>query len=147
MTRLLPPFLFLALLFPLGLLWAFHPPAAVPFETRIPPWDVPFALGVTMLIWARVQFRRADSEIMTFNAPRNMVTHGLFRFSRNPMYLGFALILLGAAMFVNFWCAYLVPAAFFAVCNWWYIPAEERNMRATFGKTYDDYAWRVRRWI
>lgn len=147
MTRLLPPVLFLALFIPLGLLDVFHPPAQVPFETRTPPWDVPLALGVVLLIWARVQFRRADSEIMTFHTPRNMVTQGAFRLSRNPMYLGFTLLLLGGALFVNLWCAFLIPIAFFAACNWWYIPAEEENMRQTFGKTYDDYAWRVRRWL
>jgi len=147
MTRFLPPYLFLSLLLPLAALWLWHPPAQVPFEINVPPWDVPLILGLVLVIWARVQFRQSDSEIMTFDTPRNLVTTGVFRLSRNPMYLGFALILLAGALYVNFWCAFVVPAVFLAVCQWWYIPAEERNMRAEFGPAYDAYAARVRRWI
>ena len=147
MTRFIPPILFLALLPPLAALWAWHPPAQVPFELNPPPWDVPLILGAALLVWARIQFRQSDSEIMTFDTPRNMVTTGAFRLSRNPMYLGFTLLLLAGALYVNTWCAFLVPAAFFAACNWWYIPAEERNMRATFGAGYTAYADKVRRWI
>ncbi len=147
MTRLLPPFLFLLLLVPLAALWHWHPPTDRPFEMRPPPWDVPLLAGLALLIWARVQFRQSDSEILTFAEPRNLNTEGVFRYSRNPMYLGFVLILLGAALFVNTWCAFTVPALFFAACNWWYVPAEEENLRRVFGATYEDYAARTRRWM
>lgn len=147
MRHLLPPVLFLLLLVALAVVYAVHPPAVRPFELRTPPWDVPLLLGLLVLIWARVQFRRSDAEIMTFDTPRNFQRDGAFRWSRNPMYLGFTLILLGAAMFVNTWCALTAPLIFFLACQFWYIPAEERNMRATFGPDYDDYAWKVRRWI
>ncbi len=147
MTRLIPPFLFVLLLLPLAALWQWHPPADRPFDTRTPPWDVPLLAGLALLIWARIQFKRRDSEIMTFDTPRNLNTDGAFRFSRNPMYLGFLLLLLGAALFVNTWCAFLAPTAFFAACQWWYIPAEEDNLRRVFGAEYEAYAARTRRWI
>jgi len=148
MTRLLPPFLFAGLLVPLVLLWSLHPiEVQRPFDLRVPPWDVPLILGAALLIAGRLQFRRNNSEIHTFATPRNLVTSGIFRFTRNPMYLGFALVLFGGALYVNFWCAYLVPLVFIAAANWWYIPAEERNLRAAFGNDYAAYTSRVRRWI
>jgi protein-S-isoprenylcysteine O-methyltransferase Ste14 len=147
MPRLIPPVLFLALLGPLALLWAYHPEGWAMRPDRPMPWDVPLLLGLAVLIWARLQFKKANAEIHTFRSPRSLVTGGIFRFSRNPMYLGFLLLLLAAAFYVNAWCALLAPLAFFAASVLWYIPHEEQTLRASFGSAYDDYAWRVRRWI
>jgi len=148
MSRLIPPFLFLMLLGALALLWGFHPETTYQLRTDRPmPWDVPLALGMAVLIWARVHFRRKEAEIHTFRTPQSLVTDGPFRFSRNPMYLGFTLLLLGAALYVNLWCALLVPVAFFLVATFWYIPHEERTLRSVFGSTFDDYAWKTRRWL
>ena len=147
MQRLLPPVLFLILLAALGILWAVHPVGMNIRPDAAMPWDVPLALGIVILIWARVHFKKKDAEIHTFREPKSLVSDGIFRFSRNPMYLGFSLILLGAAFFVNTWCALLAPLAFLLAANFWYIPHEERTLRSIFGKAYDDYAWSVRRWI
>lgn len=148
MSRLIPPFLFLILLGALALLWAFHPETTYLMRTeRAMPWDVPLALGLAVLTWARVHFKKKDAEIHTFRAPISLITDGPFRFSRNPMYLGFTLVLLGAAFYVNRWCALLAPIAFFLVSAYWYIPQEERTLRSIFGSAYDDYAWKTRRWL
>lgn len=147
MERLIPPVLFALLLIPLALLWAFHPDTLAMREDGPLPWDVPLPIGIALLIWARVHFRHRDAEIHTFHAPRSLVTDGPFRFSRNPMYLGFLLLLLAAAFFVNTWCALLAPFAFLIASLFWYIPREERALRTAFGQAYDDYAWRTRRWI
>lgn len=147
MTRILPPFAFVSLFLPLALLWMYHPEDLPMRADREMPWDVPLALGIAALLGARFQFVSADAEINTFKAPRNMVTHGLFGLSRNPMYLGFVLLLLAAAFYVNTWCALAVPLAFFLLANFWYIPHEEREMRKVFGDAYETYASRVRRWI
>jgi protein-S-isoprenylcysteine O-methyltransferase Ste14 len=145
MQRLLPPLLFALLLIPVLLLhrWTAGPG----FPTPVWLWAVPLGLGLAGLMAARVQFTRSDSEIMTFDTPRNMVTGGAFGVSRNPMYLGFLLILLAAALSTGSIWALAAPAVFFAACHWWYIPAEEANMKATFGATYAAYAARVRRWL
>jgi protein-S-isoprenylcysteine O-methyltransferase Ste14 len=145
--RLIPPVLFALLLVPLALLWAFHPDMSAMRQDAPLPWDVPLPIGIALLIWARVHFRKRDAEIHTFRAPRSLVTDGPFRFSRNPMYLGFLLVLLAAAFFVNTWCALLAPLAFLIASLVWYIPQEERALRTAFGRAYDDYAWRTRRWI
>lgn len=145
MQRLLPPLLFVLLLLPVLALHLWPPAPA--FALPVVAWAIPSGLGLAVLIAARIQFRRSNSEIMTFDTPRNMVTGGTFGFSRNPMYLGFLLILTGAALSTGSLFALAAPLAFLAACQWWYIPAEEANMRATFGPDYAAYAARVRRWL
>lgn len=147
MRRLIPPILFLALLMPLGLIPSLHPEGGRIWTTTEAPWDVPLPLGLALLIWSWLHFRTKAAEIHTFGEPKTLVTDGPFRFSRNPMYLGFTLLLLAAALAANTWCALLAPLTFLIVSAFWYVPHEERTLRRVFGTAYDDYAWRTRRWI
>jgi protein-S-isoprenylcysteine O-methyltransferase Ste14 len=150
MHRLLPPVLFVLLLALVGALALLRPGLGGAIHAG--GWPVVAAVvlalaGLFLLIGARVQFVRSDSEIMTFAAPRNLVTTGLFARSRNPMYLGFTLLLLAAAMAANLWFALLAPLLFLLVAALWYVPAEERAARAVFGEAYASYAERTRRWV
>lgn len=148
MTRLIPPILVLLLILALVPLALWHPDNLAPMRVdRAMPWDVPLILGAVVLTWAFAHFKRQRAEIHTFKQPKTLVTDGPFRFSRNPMYLGFLLIVTAAAFFVNTWCALLAPLVFFSAAVFWYVPHEERRMRQTFGSAYDDYAWATRRWI
>ncbi|MDG1373107.1 MAG: isoprenylcysteine carboxylmethyltransferase family protein [Paracoccaceae bacterium] len=147
MNRLIPPVLFLLLLLVLAALNALHPPSLLMRAHAAMPWDIPLAFGLVTLLWAFSHFKRKKAEIHTFRQPKDMITDGPFRYSRNPMYLGFFLILLSAAFYVNTWCALLAPLAFHLTAVFWYIPHEERRMRDTFGAAYDDYTWATRRWI
>ncbi|HBG98702.1 MAG TPA: isoprenylcysteine carboxylmethyltransferase family protein [Rhodobacteraceae bacterium] len=145
MQRLLPPILFALLLLALVPLGLWQP--APTFARPVMLWVMPLALGLLALISARLHFARNDSEIMTFDTPRNMVTGGAFARSRNPMYLGFLLILLAAALGTGSAWSLIAPLVFFAACQWWYIPAEEANMHRTFSPAFADYTGRVRRWL
>lgn len=147
MRRLLPPILLLMLLSGQALLHMLHPPAAMMGAAGRPLGLGLILLGMAGLAASRLAFKRSDSEIMTFGQPRNLVTGGLFRFSRNPMYLSMLLILLGAAAWVDLWCALLAPILFFGAANWWYIPFEERAASTAFGDAYGTYRRRVRRWL
>jgi protein-S-isoprenylcysteine O-methyltransferase Ste14 len=102
-------------------------------------------LGFT-LSGARL-FSRVGTNIKTFNKPDHLVTSGLFRFTRNPMYLGFALLLVGFAIGLGTATPFIVVAAFFVITNLWYIPYEEKKMEETFGAAYLEYKARTRRWI
>lgn len=148
LPRILPPIVFMSLLLPLFVLDIYHPPAFGELRSsRLLPWDLLLPIGLILLIGARIQFKKSDSEIMTFDEPRNLVTSGLFRISRNPMYLGFTILLLAAALYVNTACALLAPILFFIAANWWYIPYEEAAAKRAFGSDYTNYIQRVRRWI
>lgn len=147
MTRLIPPVLFVILVAALFAKDALFPGLRTMRHDASLPWDIPLALGLGLLIWARWWFVKSDSEVHTFKTPTKLVTDGPFRFSRNPMYAGFLLLLLAAALFVNAWWALFGPLIFLLACSYWYIPTEEDNMRATFGEAYDAYRSRTRRWI
>lgn len=150
MSKVLPPILFLALatsmllmqFIPVDTFKAIH-------KSGVPNWEVAISaiLGLLLLIGARLQFNKNDSEINTFKSPRNLVTTGFFRFTRNPMYLGFFLILLSFALYVNIWQALLGPLAFFIAAHYWYIPIEEEAAREQFGEAYHNYCKNVRRWL
>jgi protein-S-isoprenylcysteine O-methyltransferase Ste14 len=103
--------------------------------------------GLSLLGQAHSRFIRNGSEIKTFDTPRNLLTEGPYAWSRNPMYLGFALLLLGPAMIVASPWAALPVLGFVAVCNWHYIPFEEARAAETFGAPYVDYRKQARRWF
>jgi protein-S-isoprenylcysteine O-methyltransferase Ste14 len=76
-----------------------------------------------------------------------LVTHGPFRLSRNPMYLGLSLVYLGVTLLVNsVWPLLLLPLVI-AILQPTVIRLEERYLGARFGTAYDEYCRRVRRWL
>jgi protein-S-isoprenylcysteine O-methyltransferase Ste14 len=75
------------------------------------------------------------------------IDHGIYRFTRNPMYLGLVILTLGIAVWVGAWPMFIAPIAVFATANWVHIPFEEDKMHRQFGATYDGYVRRVRRWV
>lgn len=93
------------------------------------------------------RFRRAGTNIHTFRRPDVLVVDGPFSFSRNPMYLGFAVALAGFAVKLNAPLGLIVVAVFVAMTDLWYIRFEERMAAAAFGDAYEAYRRRTRRWI
>ncbi|MFZ1105652.1 MAG: isoprenylcysteine carboxylmethyltransferase family protein [Hyphomicrobiaceae bacterium] len=76
-----------------------------------------------------------------------LVTDGLFRWSRNPMYLGFVLRLLGTAILLGTTTPFIAPALFALIADRWYIAFEERAMGEKFGVDDAAYMGRTRRWL
>ncbi len=147
MRRLLPPALWIICLAIMGVITA----SGLVVRLFPAPWPFSgwllFATGFAVTLIAARQFRRARTNINTFDDPGTLVTSGLFAISRNPMYLGFTLALLGAAIGINNAWALIPAAIFFLVCAFHYIPYEERAATTIFGEAYAAYRRRVRRWI
>ncbi len=118
-----------------------------PLQTR-PVGFVLIALSLGILIWAILQFRSANTQLLP-NSPTNnsLVTGGIFAFTRNPMYLAMTLFCVGGALLVGKLIMLIAPILMFAVANWVFIPFEEAKMRRQFGETFDAYARKVRRWL
>jgi len=76
-----------------------------------------------------------------------LVTEGIYRLSRNPMYLGLLFLLLGLAVYWGTLTAFAVLPAFVWYMNEFQIKPEEDSLRRVFGQPYEDYLTRVRRWI
>ncbi len=96
---------------------------------------------------SRRLFQKCKTPIKPTETPAAMVTDGPYRVTRNPMYLGFVIMLLGAAVWVGTLPMFLAPAAFFLIISLVYIPREEEKMEKIFGQGYRDYKKRVRRWL
>lgn len=76
-----------------------------------------------------------------------VVTDGLYRYSRNPMYLGLVLVLLGLSGLIARWAGFVSPLIFFAVTHWMFVPYEEEKMFRECGQEYLKYKESVRRWL
>ena len=88
------------------------------------------------------------TNVMTFEQPDVLVTQGVYRYSRNPMYLGFVVALLGSSLLMGASISsFLLVALFFIITDRWYIRFEELEMTKKFGAEYQAYSNNVRRWI
>jgi len=107
------------------------------------------ALGAGVAVAGVAEFRRARTTTNPLNAAAasSLVTGGIYAWTRNPMYLGFALALAGWAAWLGHPPAVLGVAGFVFWMNAAQIPAEERALRDLFGAPFDEYCARVRRWI
>ena len=105
------------------------------------------ALGTGLSVWGLATFRGAGTSIRPSSPASTLVTHGPFRLSRNPMYLGLTLVYLGVILLMNsVWTALFLPLVI-AVLHLTVIRHEERYLAATFGSEYEHYRRRVRRWL
>lgn len=78
---------------------------------------------------------------------RALVTTGIYRFTRNPMYLGLAILLCAWALWLSALLPWVVPVLFVLYITRFQIQPEERVLAELFGPPYADYTRRVRRWI
>lgn len=94
-------------------------------------------------------FRKAKTTVNPLTPQRSsaVVTHGVYGLTRNPMYLGLALILLGLAVYLASPWALLGPVVFVAYITRFQVLPEERALEARFGAGYSAYCKRVRRWL
>jgi protein-S-isoprenylcysteine O-methyltransferase Ste14 len=104
-------------------------------------------LGLTISFAAHRQFKKIGTTLYPFNQPGKLVTGGLFRYTRNPMYLGLTLFLSGAWLFLGSLSPGVFVAAFLLIADRWYIAHEERQLLAVFGATYAAYQAKTPRWI
>jgi protein-S-isoprenylcysteine O-methyltransferase Ste14 len=146
-NRLLPPTYFVAslvLMAALALLLPIAPLLSWPWRAA---GLVPIAAGVWLNLAADRAFKQRGTTVKPFERSSALVTDGPFRASRNPMYLGMVLILVGAVMLLGALSPFLVVAAFTGVIATRFIPAEERMLGETFGDAWTAYRKRTRRWI
>ena len=107
------------------------------------------AAGIAVALAGVLAFRRMRTTVNPMAPERAtaLVAVGVFRASRNPMYLGMLLVLAGWAVFLGNAAAALLVPAFVAWMTRFQILPEERALTARFGASYLDYCARVRRWL
>jgi protein-S-isoprenylcysteine O-methyltransferase Ste14 len=105
------------------------------------------AVGVFLSLWAALLFRRAHTGLRPFSPATQLVARGPYRFTRNPMYLGMTILLVGVAIMTGALTPFLVPPLFMIVITLLFIRYEEAQMHRTFGADYDAFKRKVRRWL
>jgi protein-S-isoprenylcysteine O-methyltransferase Ste14 len=145
--RLLPPVWLL-----MALVASFTLDRYLPIARLVaPPWKylgyLPMTLGAFMAITAAHAFRRAGTPVVPFEQSTTLVTGGWFRVTRNPMYLGLALILFGVAVIDGTLGAFLPLPVFVCILHFRFIRAEERFLEGIFSEQYRTYCTQVRRWL
>lgn len=108
---------------------------------------VVIVVGLLLLVTANGLFVRAGTDVIPFRNVSSLVTTGIYRFTRNPMYLGMAAVLLGCALTVGVVPALLVPLAFVVIVEARFIRPEEQMLRELFPQEFPAYCQRVRRWL
>lgn len=103
--------------------------------------------GCLLMMSARILFTSRNTTLFVGTLSSQLVWDGLFRFSRNPMYGGVLLSLLGLALWISTVPMYVAVPFAFMIFNCFHIPREERMLREVFGERYLTYSKAVRRWI
>jgi protein-S-isoprenylcysteine O-methyltransferase Ste14 len=146
-TKLMPPTFLVAAILAEACLHYF-----LPLARMVPsPWNLagvlPLALGVWLNLAADRSFKTARTTVKPFQESAALVQDGVFRLSRNPMYLGFEAVLTGIALLFGTASPWLVVAVFPFVIDGVYVRVEERMLDARFGDEWRRYKARVRKWL
>jgi protein-S-isoprenylcysteine O-methyltransferase Ste14 len=104
-------------------------------------------IGGLIALWCIVTFvRMGRGTPAPFDPPRRLVICGPYQFVRNPMHLGAAIALTGAAVFYGSLTFFAYSCAFLLACHLFVVLYEEPTLQRTFGREYEDYLDRVGRW-
>lgn len=147
--RIPPPLVVLVIA---AAMWALSiplPAIALPWPLRVAAALVIASIGAAFSIAGAIAFHRAKTTVNPLRPElaSALVTTGIYRISRNPMYVGMALVLIAWAVGLASPVALIGPAAFIMYMNRFQIAPEERALAAKFGQEYAAYRSRVRRWL
>jgi protein-S-isoprenylcysteine O-methyltransferase Ste14 len=142
-----PPLLFvLPIIASIPVQW-FFPTSLAHGPVRWIGGSILFGIGIALNVSGFLTQRRAGTNPLPFSPTTRIVSHGLYRFSRNPMYIGFAFWTLGLAFLVDSaWMLLAVPIGLVST-DQLVVAREERYLERKFGQEYIEYKRRVRRWL
>ena len=124
-------------------------------------WSLPIGFDVTRRVlawlliacWAALtasgvrSFWRRHTSVVPIRPATALVITGPYRFTRNPMYLGLALLTAALGLFLNTWWPIALLAPTLIIVQQWVIDREERYLHRRFGADYDAYVRQVPRWF
>ncbi|HET7275180.1 MAG TPA: isoprenylcysteine carboxylmethyltransferase family protein [Longimicrobiaceae bacterium] len=103
--------------------------------------------GLAWMYWGLITFRRAKTTVLPHQAASTIVTHGPYRFGRNPMYLGMCALYFGVTLWLNsIWGLLIFPIVIFLIISY-VISREEAYLIDDFGDEYERYRSSVPRWL
>jgi len=125
------------------------PSIELPFLVRVVVASPVALLGGGISFAGDMSFRRAKTTVNPMKPQKasSLVTSGIYRFTRNPMYLGLLLVVVAWAAFLSSAWALAGPVAFVLYIGRFQITPEERVLSTKFGAAYSNYKSQVRRWL
>jgi protein-S-isoprenylcysteine O-methyltransferase Ste14 len=145
--KVLPPtylFLFIAIM---GALHFFLPfTVVVQYPWSLSGWIFLF-IGVVLNLVANNAFKYHHTTVKPFEESATLITTGVFRYCRHPMYLGMVFILTGLALIMGSLTPFLIIPAFLILMDRGFIEVEEQMLEKKFGQSWLTYKTKVRRWI
>ena len=115
------------------------------------PWKLAglllLAAGGILNLLADRDFKRFDTTVKPFEYSNKLVTSGVFKLSRNPMYLGMVLFLFGESILFGSLSPFIISIIFMVLLHFIFIKPEEKILLEKFGEEYEVYRNKVRRWI
>jgi len=145
--KLYPPhFLLISVIAMLAIWYVFSPSNPKNIFLMSTGW-VLIVSGLTCNVIAANQFMKAKTSIIPLTESSFLVKKGIFRFSRNPMYTGMTIFLIGLCVILNNFYNIAVIIGFFLLIRNKFVMKEEELLKETFGEEYLSYIKKVRRWI
>lgn len=126
--------------------WFIPIPYAVPDMLQNVGFGLTF-IGFLLGVGAFIEFRKARTTLDPHGSVKTIVTSGVYRFTRNPIYLGFLLMVIGLPLNLGNYWGILIAPFFGATINRLVIEREETYLENKFKNAYTDYKSRVRRWL
>ncbi len=121
-------------------------PLAVPVILRTIGFVLTF-IGFLFGVGAFIEFRKASTTLDPHGSVKNLVMNGVYRFTRNPIYLGFLLMVIGLPLNSGIYWGILIAPFYAGTMNRLVIEREEAYLEKKFKEQYTDYRSRVRRWL
>ena len=103
--------------------------------------------GIILIVWSNALFQRAHTSLVPIRPSTTLVIQGVFRLTRNPMYLGLLCIYIAAALWFGALWALILAPVLLLIMQRMVIVKEERYLERRFGDAYRQYCTQVRRWI
>jgi len=108
---------------------------------------LPVLAGAAVSVLGLRQLLRAGTTVRAFHQPDRLVSGGIFRHTRNPIYLGMALILGGLCILLGVRCLLIPVVLFVMIADRWFVRVEERMLARKFGEAWENYRAGTPRWI
>ncbi len=115
------------------------------------PWNaiglLPLLAGIVLNLAADAALKKHGTTVKPFEPSTALITDGIYKYSRNPMYLGMILTLIGVALLMGSLTPYSIIPVFIIIIDRTFVRPEEINLGRQFGRMWIEYQDNVRRWL
>jgi protein-S-isoprenylcysteine O-methyltransferase Ste14 len=145
--KIIPPVYFLITIVIMATFDYFVPIGSILYPPVTYSGAILIAIGFIIVVWSAALFGKAGTPIKPFEESTQLVTGGMYQVTRNPMYLGMVLILVGIALLFGTISPFIPIPFFIWLIQTIFIFNEEIVMEETFGDEYKEYKKKIRRWL